>query len=55
MARAGLFVDEYQQARRDGGGEALALVRVDRPASDALLAELRALPDVTLVQQVDLR
>jgi hypothetical protein len=55
VARAGLFVDEYQQARRDGGGEALALVRVDRPASDALLAELRALPDVTLVQQVDLR
>jgi D-3-phosphoglycerate dehydrogenase len=55
VARAGLFVDEYQQARREGGGEALALVRVDRPASDAVLTELRGLADVTQVQQVDLR
>jgi D-3-phosphoglycerate dehydrogenase len=54
LARDGFFVDEYQQARRDGGPEALALVRIDRPASDAVLAELRALPDVRQVQQVEL-
>jgi D-3-phosphoglycerate dehydrogenase len=53
VARAGHFVDEYQQARRDGGGDALALVRIDRPASDVLLTELRAIPDVTHVQQVE--
>lgn len=54
LARAGHFVDEYQQARRDGGGDALSLIRIDRPASDDVLRELRALPDVRQVQQVTL-
>jgi D-3-phosphoglycerate dehydrogenase len=54
LARAGHFIDEYQQARREGGGDALALVRIDRPATAAVLSELRALPDVRLVQQVPL-
>ena len=54
LARAGHFVDEYQQARRNGAPEALALVRIDRPATDAVLAELRGLPDVRQVRQVDM-
>jgi D-3-phosphoglycerate dehydrogenase len=54
LARAGLFVDEYQQARRDSAAEALALVRIDRPASDSVLADLRALPDVRQVRQVEM-
>jgi len=52
LAGAGHFVDEYQQARRDGGGEILALVRIDRPADDAVLATLRSAADVLQVQQV---
>lgn len=52
LAAAGQFVDEYQQARREGGGEVLALVRIDRPADDAVLGRLRAVPDVIQVQQV---
>jgi D-3-phosphoglycerate dehydrogenase len=54
LAKAGHFVDEYQQTRREAGGDALALVRIDRPASDTTLAELRALPDVREVQQIEL-
>jgi D-3-phosphoglycerate dehydrogenase len=54
LARAGLFIEEYQQARRDSAPEALALVRIDRPATDALLAELRGLSDVRQVRQVEL-
>lgn len=55
LAKAGHFIDEYQQARRDGGGDALALVRIDRAASDAVLGELRSLADVRRVQQVQLQ
>jgi D-3-phosphoglycerate dehydrogenase len=54
LARAGHFVDEYQQARKEGGGDVLSLIRIDRPASDAVLKELRAIPDVRQVQQVTL-
>ena len=54
LAKAGYFVDEYQQARRDGGGDALSLIRIDRPATDDVLKELRAISDVRQVQQVAL-
>jgi hypothetical protein len=37
LAGAGHFVDEYQQARRSGGGEVPSLIRIDRPASDAVM------------------
>jgi D-3-phosphoglycerate dehydrogenase len=52
LARAGHFVEEYQQARRDSGGDALSLIRIDRPAADEVLQELRSIPDVRQVQQV---
>jgi D-3-phosphoglycerate dehydrogenase len=54
LARAGHFVDEYQQARSERGGDVLSLIRIDRTASDAVLSELRAIPDVATVQQVAL-
>lgn len=54
LAKAGLFVEEYQQAHRDGGGDALSLVRIDRPASDEVLKELRSIPDVRQAQAVQL-
>lgn len=52
LAAAGHFIDEYQQARREGGGDVLALVRIDPNATDALISDLRAIPDVKAVQQV---
>jgi D-3-phosphoglycerate dehydrogenase len=52
LAADGHFVDEYQQARREGGGEVLALVRIDPAATDAVIAELQGVPDVKRVQQV---
>jgi D-3-phosphoglycerate dehydrogenase len=54
LGKAGIRIDEYQQARRDGTGDAVALVRIDTPASDALLADLRALPEIQMVSQVQL-
>jgi len=54
LARAGHFVDEYQQARHNGGGEALSLIRIDRPTGEDVLKELRAIPDVRQVQEVQL-
>ena len=52
LARAGHYVDEYQQARRESGGDTLALVRIDKPTSDETCKELRSLSGVKLVQQV---
>lgn len=52
LGRAGVNIAEYHQSRRGAGGDALALVSVDGGLSDAVLAELRALPDVHQVQQV---
>jgi D-3-phosphoglycerate dehydrogenase len=52
LAKAGHFVDEYQQARRDAGGDVLSLIRIDRPADEGTLKELRAIGDVRQVQQV---
>jgi D-3-phosphoglycerate dehydrogenase len=52
LARAGHFVEEYQQARRDGGGDALSLIRIDRPATDVMLKELQSVEGVRQVQQV---
>ena len=54
LARAGHFVDEYQQARRDRGGDVLSLIRIDRPATDGVLKELAAMTEVRQVQQVNL-
>ena len=54
LAQAGHFVDEYQQARRPSGGDVLSLIRIDRPADESILMELRAIGDVRQVQQVAL-
>jgi D-3-phosphoglycerate dehydrogenase len=54
LAKAGHFVDEYQQARRAAGGDVLSLIRIDRPADESTLKELRAIGDVRQVQQVNL-
>ena len=52
LSRAGHFADEYQQARADGGGEVLSLIRIDRPAGDAVLKDLRSVEGVRQVQMV---
>jgi D-3-phosphoglycerate dehydrogenase len=52
LAKAGHFVDEYQQARQEAGGDALSLIRIDRPASEDVLRQLREIDDVRQVQQV---
>ena len=53
LAKAGYFVDEYQQARRAAGGDAISLIRIDRPATEDVLKELRSVTDVRQVQQVN--
>jgi len=52
LAKAGHFVDEYQQARQEAGGDALSLIRIDRPASEDVLRQLRGIDDIRQVQQV---
>ena len=52
LAKAGHFVDEYQQAR--GAKDVLSLIRIDRIASPDTLRELSAVAGVKRVQQVGL-
>jgi D-3-phosphoglycerate dehydrogenase len=54
LGAAGVNIAEYHQARGQEGEDALAAIGTDGWLSDALLAELSALPDVMDVRQVDL-
>jgi D-3-phosphoglycerate dehydrogenase len=54
LGAAGVNIGEYHQARLAAGGEALAAISVDGRLSAALLAALRALPEVHDVREVEL-
>ncbi|HKV52078.1 MAG TPA: phosphoglycerate dehydrogenase [Gemmatimonadaceae bacterium] len=54
LGEAGINIGEYHQARLAAGGDALAVVNVDAPLPAAVVDDLRKLPGVTNVRQVDL-
>jgi D-3-phosphoglycerate dehydrogenase len=54
LGEAGINIAEYDQARVEAGGEALAAITVDTPLPDDVKAALEALPEVLSVRQVDL-
>ena len=54
LGEAGINIGEYRQARLAAGGDALAVVNVDAPLPAAVVDDLRKLPGVTNVRQVDL-
>jgi L-serine deaminase len=54
LGEAGVNIGSYHQARRAGGGEALAAIAVDQRVGDAVLGRLAALPDVLQVHLADL-
>jgi D-3-phosphoglycerate dehydrogenase len=47
LGKAGVNIATFHLGRTQPGGEALALVSVDEPVSDEVLAAIRALPLVT--------
>jgi len=53
LGAAGINIGEYHQSRLAAGGEALAVLNVDAPLAPAVVADLRALPGVTDVRQVE--
>lgn len=54
LGSAKINIAEYHQARLEAGGEALAAVSVDGILDESILSELRMLPDVIDVRQVEL-
>ncbi|MBI4544786.1 MAG: phosphoglycerate dehydrogenase [Gemmatimonadetes bacterium] len=54
LGTAGINIGEYHQARLEAGGEALAAISVDGRLSAELVDELRGLPEVLEVRQVQL-
>lgn len=46
LGEAGVNIASFHLGRREPGGEALALVEVDQPVGEELLARIRALPHV---------
>jgi D-3-phosphoglycerate dehydrogenase / 2-oxoglutarate reductase len=54
LGEAGVNIADIHLARRDEAREALAVLRLDQPADDAVLAALRALPEVKSAHRVDL-
>jgi len=53
LGAAGINIGEYHQSRLAAGGEALAVLNVDAPLAAAVVGDLRALPGVTDVRQVE--
>lgn len=54
LAAAMINIGQYHVARLEAGGQALAAIGVDARLSPAVIAQLRALPEVTAVKQVAL-
>lgn len=54
LGNAGINIADIHLARRDREGEALAALRLDQSPGEQVLAELRALPEVTSARMVDL-
>lgn len=54
LGEAGINIAEIHLARKTGGGEALAVLRLDQAPPEATVAALEALPEVSRVQLVDL-
>ncbi|MEJ2218549.1 MAG: phosphoglycerate dehydrogenase [Gemmatimonadota bacterium] len=54
LGEAGINIGEYDQARMEAGGEALAAISIDTPLPDEVKSALEALPEVLSVRQVDL-
>jgi D-3-phosphoglycerate dehydrogenase len=52
LGDARVNIGSYHQARRAGGGEALAAIAVDQAVDDAVLNALVKLPDVLSVRLV---
>ena len=54
LGEAGINIADIHLARRDGEGKALAVLRLDQPPGDAVVARLRALPEVLSAHNLDL-
>ncbi|HEV2181291.1 MAG TPA: ACT domain-containing protein, partial [Gemmatimonadaceae bacterium] len=54
LGAAGINIGEYHQSRLAAGGEAIAVLNVDASLAPAVVADLRALPGVTDVRQVEI-
>jgi D-3-phosphoglycerate dehydrogenase len=54
LGEARINIADIHLARRDGEEKALAVLRLDQPAGEAVMARLRALPEVLSASQIDL-
>jgi len=54
LAAAGINIGQYNVARLEAGGQALAAIGVDARLSADIVETLRAIPEVTAVRQVEL-
>lgn len=54
LGRAGINIAEYHQARVQAGGDALAAISVDGILEDALMTEIRSLPEILDARQANL-
>ncbi len=54
LGEAGVNIADIHLARRDGEQKALAVLRLDQPPGEAVVARLRALPEVLSANPLDL-
>ncbi|MGB5751430.1 MAG: phosphoglycerate dehydrogenase [Thermoanaerobaculia bacterium] len=54
LGEAGINIAEIHLARKEGGGEALAVLRLDQAPPESTIAALEALPEISQVRVVEL-
>jgi D-3-phosphoglycerate dehydrogenase len=54
LGEAGINIAEIHLARKEGGGEALAVLRLDQAPPESTIDALKALPEISQVRVVDL-
>lgn len=54
LGDGGVNIDAFELSRREKGGLAMALLRVDEPVSPEVLGRLAAVPGVRMVRSIDL-
>jgi D-3-phosphoglycerate dehydrogenase len=52
LGRAGINIGTFHLGRREAGGEAVLLLSVDSPVTEAVLTEARAVPGVRTVRSL---
>jgi D-3-phosphoglycerate dehydrogenase len=54
LGERGINISRFHLGRRERGGEAMAVIEVDTSVGHGTLSDLRALPEIVMVREIEL-